>query len=364
MRKLAILGLLSICAAAMPAQEKARVIEEIVARVNNEIITLSDYQRAKIQVAQEVEQDCREQNCAAEQRQRMMEEKQKNVLSDLINQTLLVQRAKDLGITVQPQLIRRLDEIRQQNNLPDMEALQEAVAASGVAYEEWEASLRNGLLTQELVRREVRPYISQDEVKAYYEAHKEKFNRAERVFLSELFFTTEGKTPEEVPAIEEKAKKMLERVRVGGEQFNELAKRYSDGSTAPEGGFLGGEGFARTELDPEIAERVFKLNRGEVTDIIRTKNGFLILKVEQRYEAGTQPLEKVEHEIMNVLYQEKIRPAVQDYLKKLRADSYILVKPGYTDTAGVESLQILEIAAATAEQEETKKKRKKFLWIF
>ncbi|MBI3406215.1 MAG: peptidyl-prolyl cis-trans isomerase [Acidobacteria bacterium] len=222
-----------------------------------------------------------------------------------------------------------------------------------------------------MIRKEVRPDIPNEEVKKYYEGHKQEFVRKSRVFLSEIFVTIENKKPEEIPAQEEKAKKLLSRVRDLGEDFNELAKRFSDGTTAHEGGFLGNEGFtpfvaseksAPDTLPKELSDAVFKLKRGDVTDVIKRDNGFLILRVEQRYEEGVQPLETVENEIQSKLYYDKLRPALREYMKKLREESYVQVKPGFVDSAAVASLPIAEVEAAKP-NEDAKKKRKKFLGI-
>ena len=342
----------------LPAQNSptATVIEEIVARVNNEIITRSDLTRAQTSLRKEIEEECR--GCAAAEVGRLFQEKEKNLLRDLIDQSLLVQRAKDLGISVEPEVIKRLDQIRQQNNFPTMEDLERAVGSSGIAFEEFKASIRNNLLTQEVIKREVGSHIiiGHDEVQKYYEEHKSEFHRPEQVYLREIFVTTERKSEADIPPLEQKAKKLLERIR-NGEDFAELAKRYSDGSTAQRGGELGV--FERGQLSKEIEDVVFRMNRGELTDVVRTKTGFLILKVEQRYEPGLQPVEKVEGEISNRLYFDKMQPSLRAYLARLREESYLFVKPGYLDIAAVASTPIVEVQPAREEREGKKSKKKK-----
>ncbi len=362
-RMLRLTILAALLAAPAAAQDK-KVLDEIVVRVNNEIITRSDVLRARAAVGAEVDEECRQSGCTADQRAKLTEEKETNLLRDLIDQSLLIQRGKDAGISVTAECVRRMDAIRQQNNIPSMEELEKAVNSTGLSFEDWKANLCNSILTQEVLRKEVRPDITEQEVKEHYEKHKEQFVRPERVYLSEIFVNTDGKPETDLPALEQKAQTLRKRVVDGGEDFNELAKRFSDGSTADRGGFLGDEGFARDGLAPEITEMVFKMKRGELTGIIRTKTGFLILKVEQRFEAGLQPLDKVDNEIQNRIYMEKMRPAMREYLTKLREESYVLVKPGYSDSAGVAVLPITEVEAPKPEEDhEPRKKRKKFLWI-
>jgi len=338
----------------LAAQTEKRVVEEVIARVNNEIITLSDLERARGSLRREVTEDCRD--CAQAQLEAMYAEREKNVLRDLIDQSLLVQRGKDMGISVEPDVIKRLDQIRQQNNFPSMEELEKAVNASGMAFEDFKGNIRNGLLTQDVIRREVgsRIIIGSDEVQKYYEAHKNEFHRSEQVYMREIFVSTEGKGEGEIPALEQKARNLLERVKKG-EEFSELARRYSDGSTAQQGGELGV--FERGQLAKELEDVVFRMERGDLTEVIRTKTGFLILKVEQRFEAGLQPVEKVEPEIMNRLYFQKMQPGLRAYLTRLREDSYVLVKPGYVDAAGVASTPIVEVEPAPEEGKKSKKKK-------
>jgi peptidyl-prolyl cis-trans isomerase SurA len=339
---------------AAAAEKDKRVVEEIVARVNNEIVTLTDLRRANDAMRQDVQDECK--NCTPAQINAQVAEREKNVLRDLIDQSLLVQRGKDMSINVETDIVKRLDDIRTRNNLSSMEELQQKVEESGMGWEEFRNNIRNNLLIQEVVRREVgsRVIIDKDEVKKYYEAHKADFHRPEMVYLSELFVSTVDKSEAEIPPLEEKAKKLLDRVK-NGEDFEELAKRYSDGETAKQGGELGG--FQKGKLSPELEEAVYKLRPKELTGVIRTKTGFLVLRVDQRFEEGLQPVEKVENEIMNRLYNEKMQPAMRAFTTKLRAESYVLVKPGYTDPGAVASTPIVEVEP-TPEADKNKKAKK------
>jgi peptidyl-prolyl cis-trans isomerase SurA len=309
-----------------------RVVEEIVARVNNEIITYSEYQKAESELHQEVQQDC--QGCNQDRLGTMYDDRQKNLLRDQIDQSLLEQRAKDLGINVEPDVIKRLDQVRQQNNFTSMEALQKAVEDQGMSWQDYQANFRNQLLTQEVIRREVgsRVDIGHDDVQKYYNDHKEEFVRPEQVMLADIFLGTEGKTPEQVDAVKKKADDLLARLKKG-DDFAELAKRNSEGPTARDGGDLGS--FERGQLSKQLEDTVFAMQKNQLSDVIQTKTGFEILKVEQHYDAGLQPLDKVEQEIENRIYAERMQPILRNYLGELREESYVIVKPGYTDTAAV-----------------------------
>jgi peptidyl-prolyl cis-trans isomerase SurA len=332
-----------------------KVVEEIVARVNNEIITYSEYQKSEAELHEEVQNDC--QGCTQERMNAMYEDRQKNLLRDQIDQSLLEQRAKDLGISVENDVIKRLDQVRQQNNFPTMEALQAAVEGQGMSWEDYKANFRNQLLTQEVIRREVgsRVDIGRDDVKKYYEDHKQDFVRPEQVMLADIFLSTENKTSEQIDAIHKKADDLLARLK-RGDDFEELAKRNSEGPTAKDGGELGA--FERGQLSKQLEDTVFALNRNQLTGVIQTKTGFEIIKVLEHYEAGQQPLEKVENEIENRIYAERMQPILRNYLGELREESYVVVKPGYTDTAAVTTNVGIKEVAPTPDVPDKKLSRK------
>jgi len=342
------------------AQEKGIVLEEIVARVNNDVITREDLDHARQSMESETKEEC--QNCTPDQVRTQIAAKDKNLLRDLIDQSLLVQRAKDAGINVDTEVIKRLDAIRQQYKMPDMEALESEVNKTGQGFEDFKGQIRDQLLTQELMRKEVggRIIISHEDVEKYYKDHKNEFVRPETVVLREIFVSTEGKAEADIPALRKKADNLRDRVLKSGDDFGEMAKHFSDSTTAQQSGELGS--FERSQLDPKVAEKVFALNRGDMTEVIETKTGFEILQVQERYQAGEQPLDKVEGEITNRLYDQRMEPAMRTYLTTLREDSYVQIKPGFMDTAAVKNEPIEEVSAAP-EKDDSKPKAKRRLLV-
>jgi peptidyl-prolyl cis-trans isomerase SurA len=335
-----------------------KTVEEIIARVNNEIITRSEYEKARQAAEEDAKSECQN-RCTPEQLQADIEDRQKHTLRDLVDQSLLVQRAKDMGVSVEPELIKRLDAIRTENKLASMEALEDAVKSQGMNFEDFKNNIRNTLLTQRVISSEVGSHItvSDDEVSKYYEAHKAEFVRPEQVALREIVVSTEGKKPEELPDLKKKADTALKRVQ-DGEDFGEIAKRLSDGSTKSQGGFLGI--YKRGELSKELEDKVFQMKRNQLTEVMETKQGYLILQVLEHYDEGEQSLPKVKNEIMDKLYSGRMEPAMREYLKTLREQSYVVIKPGYQDIAGGGGSEIQEVSA-TPEVTKSKKSHKKFL---
>ena len=336
-----------------------RTVEEIIARVNNEIITKSEYEKARNSAEEDARQDCQG-KCTPEQLRAEIDQRQKTSLRDLIDQSLLVQRAKDMGVNVEPELIKRLDAIRTQNKIESMEELEKAVTAQGMNWEDFKNNIRSTLLTQRVISNEVGSHItiSDEEISKYYQAHKAEYVRPEQVALREIEVSTQGKRPEEIPDLKKKAETTLQRIK-DGEDFGEMAKRFSDSNTKAQGGFLGM--YKRGELSKELEDKVFKMKKNELTEVTETKQGFLILQVLEHYDEGEQSLAKVKNEIMDKLYGARMEPAMREYLKTLREQSFVVIKPGYVDAAGGPGNSEIQEVSATPEASKVKKGRKKFL---
>ncbi|HEV2112780.1 MAG TPA: peptidylprolyl isomerase [Terriglobales bacterium] len=348
------------------------VLEEIVARVNSDIITRSDYQHSRDQLMSETKE-----KFGAEADTKFAED-EKNVLRDLIDQDLLVQKGKDLGITADTELIKRLDEIRKQMNLGSMEELEKAASQQGVSFEDFKQNLRNQIITQQVISKEVgaKMQITADEEQKFYDEHKSEIAQPEQVRLSEIMVSTsaaaatadEQKKPEEVlaaspeqlAAAQQRAQELLDSIRKGA-SFEDVAKRSSDGPTAAQGGDLGY--FRRGMLAKELENIAFdKLKPGDTSDVIRTKQGFVILKVSQHEQAGLPPLKEIEPKIQDAIYVQKLQPALRAYLTKLREDAFIDIKAGFVDTAASPNeTKPIYTAEASAPADHPKKKKKKLL---
>jgi len=250
-----------------PTSSEGKVIEEIVARVNNEVITRSELEHSKVTAEEDAKQDCQN-RCTPEQLKQITEDSQKNALRNLIDQSLLVQRAKDMSISVEPDVIKQLDQIRIENKLDSLEALEKAVESQpGLNWEDFKNNIRNGLLTKKVISSEVGSHISipKDEVQKYYEAHKQDFIRPEQVALRSIEINTAGKDEAEVAELKKKADTALKRIK-DGEDFGEIAKRYSDGATAKQGGYLGI--YKRGELSKQLEDVVFTLKKNGLTEVM------------------------------------------------------------------------------------------------
>jgi parvulin-like peptidyl-prolyl isomerase len=345
----------------------ANVVEEIIAKVNGEIITRSEIQRSRQQLAAEL---AKQQKLAGAALEDAVKEREKDFLRDRIDQLLLVQKGKELNINVDQELSKYLADIQLQQKEPDPEKFQQFVKEqTGMPFEDFKSETRNSMLTQRVIRQEVggRVNIPKAELQKYYDEHKGDFLRDERVFLREIFISTEGKDEAGQAAAEKKAKDLSARARKG-EKFPELARDNSDAITSRQFGELGG--FKKGEMDPELERIVFAQERNFVTDPIKRSNGWLILKVEEHHKAGQASFEEVENEITEKLYMPRFQPRIREYLTQLRKEAFLEIREGFVDSGAAPGKDTAwsdpaELKPETVTKEEVANtiRRKRMLWM-
>jgi parvulin-like peptidyl-prolyl isomerase len=359
-----IAATLSVAAAA-----DIKVVEQIVAKVNGEIVTMSDLDQLRVETVNEI----KEKGIPPAQAAQVLERTMQDALRDKIDALLLVQRGKDLNISVDADATKEIARIQVQSRISDPDKFSSWVHDQfGVSLEEYKQREKDSLMAQRVVTEEVaeRIFIPEEDMKKYYEDHKDKFVREEQVFLSQILLSTEGKSDDQVASAEVKAKDLVKRARAG-EKFADLAAANSDDSeTAKNGGYLGAP-LKREVLRPELADVVFTHQRGYVTDPIKltSPSGFLIVKVEERYEAGQATFEEVKEDIQNTMAQPQMEPKVRVFLAKLRREAFLEIREGYVDTGAVPGQDtswhdVAEIKPQTTTKEEVAaRQRKKFLGL-
>jgi peptidyl-prolyl cis-trans isomerase SurA len=325
-------------------------VEDIVAHVNDRIITQSDYDRAM----KEADDEAKQHGATMQQ----ISEGHRDLLRTLIDQQLWLSKGKELGIDGDTELIKRLDEIRKQYNLATMEDLEKAAKEQGVSFEDFKANIRNQIITQDVMREEVGRKIqfTQGEVERYFEAHKQEYVKPESVQLSEILVST-GADPDDkakVDAGKAKADDIEAKLHAGGD-FAQLAKSSSDGTTAADGGVFGT--FRRGELGAKVFEdATFGLKSGQYTDPIRTRQGYIIFKVDQHIPGGVPAFKDVESQVEQNFYFARMEPAMREYLTQMREEAYIETKPGYVDS-GASPKEVKPVYSAYTPPT-TKKKKK------
>jgi peptidyl-prolyl cis-trans isomerase SurA len=328
----------------------ATVVEYPIARVNDAIIDSSDYLRAHQQLIEEAQHD----NVAPGE----LEQRQKDLLRDMIDQQLLLSRGKELDINADSEVIRRLDDIRKQNHFDTMEDLEKAVRQSGLSYEDFKSNIKNTIITQEVERDEVarKLALTAKQEQTYYDAHKQDFALPEQVRLSEILIPTPDEpTDAQIAQAQAKAQQVADKLKAGA-KFEDLAKQYSGGQTAEKGGDLGE--FKRGTLAKVLEDQTFNLKAGEFTAPIRTRQGFVVLEVTGHTQAGIQPLSAVDEQVQQAIYEEAMKPALRTYLTDLRDKAFIEIQPGFTDS-GASPKETKAVFAASTPPPVKKKTAKK-----
>lgn len=309
------------------AAGERQVVEEVVARVNNQIITRSDLEQARGLLRQELAREF-----MGEELERELQEREKDLLRDLIDQALLVQRGTDVGFSVESEVIKQMDRIRQDMNLATLEELERAIAAQGTSVEDFKQQMRDQLMTNLVIQRMVTPdvFISKEEVAEYYEQHKEELVQPELLALREILVSSQDRTEDELEA---RTREVLQKIRQG-EAFEELAREYSDAPTAEDGGALGY--FEPDKLAPQVRDTVINLLDTGVADPLLTQDGYLILQLVEHILPGIPPLEKIEGRLTQQIFAERMRPKLREFLSQLRREAFVEVKRGYVDSAAVD----------------------------
>ena len=312
--------------------QQPKVLDEIVAKVNSEIITLTDLNKSVKQLRVALEQEVPDAQAREEQfnRQKVL------LLRNLIQNKVMMQKAEELGITsdIDLEVSAYLEEMRKEAGIPSLDVLDEYFRQRGTSLSEYRQMVREQMITRSLVQQFVYSKITlmTPEVEAYYEEHKSEFVLPASVELSEILFLTEGK---DKAVVRQKAEQILARLN-DGESFEDLAREFSDGPTAARGGKIGS--FNEGSMNAELEKVVFEVDVGSHSGIIETGYGFQIVLVEARNDSAYKPMDEVRPQITDALYQKKAQPGLKEFIDDLLNESYIYVTPKYAEEYNVTGL--------------------------
>ena len=309
------------------AQEtQTRVVDEVVAQVNDGVITLS---RIKREIKEIVDSEV-QQGKKREDAQKMMDEKQGELIANLINEELLIQKAKEMGLDneIEAYLNQRLTDIMKQYNMKTVEALYTEMEKQGVDPQELKDTWRKQATREKVLQRELQQKIyfgfSGKELKDYYEQHKDKFTQPETVSISELFLAFAGR---DEAAVREKAKQLFAQLKAGGD-WAKIVKENGD-----QGAITQGTGKAEKLKVGELVEAISKpikgVKAGDITDPFELDQlGIAILRVDEREQASSQSVFD-ENAARMAMMTERMPSEQQKFFSKLRADAYIKISETY-----------------------------------
>ncbi|NBF41107.1 MAG: peptidylprolyl isomerase [Spirochaetes bacterium] len=239
-----------------------------------------------------------------------------NILEGMINEELLYQEAQQQGISASESEVEQ--QIQQYKGQYGEEGFASALANAGMNEEQLRSEISRSLTIQNLLEEEVTSGIdvTDEEVREFYEENTQMFEESQSVKASHILIDTrDAETEEAKEEARARAEDLLEQLE-GGADFAELAREYSEGPSAQNGGSL--PQFSRGEMVPPFEEAAFALEAGEISDVVETRFGFHIIRVEEKSEGGATPYEEVEPQIAQYLEQQKQQEAVQTYLDELK----------------------------------------------
>jgi peptidyl-prolyl cis-trans isomerase SurA len=293
------------------------MIDRIVARVNDDVITLSELQEEGLPLFERLRE-----NYTGKELESQVQRAEREFLEQLIMKRLQLQYASQIGITASENEINSaLKDVLTRNNLTQQQ-LTELLTREALTLQDYKDRLREQIILARLMNQAVRSRVSVDasEVETYYRAHQDEFNQPTQARVRHIFFRVEpggGRPQEEVHG---RATRVLQEARNGGD-FADLARRYSEDASATNGGDLGF--IRRGQALPEFEEVIFAMKEGDISEVIRTPNGLHIVKVDMFTIGSERPFPEIKTEIERRLLQEKIEKRFQDWTNELKDRAFI-----------------------------------------
>jgi peptidyl-prolyl cis-trans isomerase SurA len=294
------------------------VIDKIVAVVNDEVITQQEINQHLLPIYDEYKKEY-----TGRRLENKMAEAKDMILDQLIDDKLILAEAKRQKIEATDKEIEiKLQEIK--NRFETEEQFREILARQNISLTELRDRLKSDIIKSKLVRREVgwKIAVTPSEVRDYYDTHIEDFTEPEkrRVLNIVIKKTKKGRAKDETIFLIKKIKELIEQ----GQDFEELAKEYSEGAHAKKGGHLGL--VEKGQMIEEIDDAIFLLKVGEISDIVESSIGYHIFKVSEIILAYSIDFEVAKYEIEDLIYREKIDKNLKKLLKRLRKNAYISIK--------------------------------------
>jgi len=312
-----------LAATAVLAAPAAQVIEEIVAVVNDDVITLSKFReewQSRVEILRAQLQ--------GEELTKQIEALKGEIMEILITDLLLLQKgrelARDRGLNVAEQVRTYIENIKKQYNLATDDDLRRALQQQGLVYEKWRTEVEENFLRQSVVVNEVDRTIVLDDAQVvqYYKEHPAEFTQPTEYKLRAIYLALEGRSAEDLEA---RRRAVSDRLKAG-ESFEAVAKELSDPPLKETGGDLGR--FKKGELETTLEQAVDKLRNGETAPWLETKNGWYLLKVEERVDTYLKPFEDIKKDVEESLFNSRRAKKLEVYLKDLRQSSYVkILKP-------------------------------------
>ncbi|MFA5147106.1 MAG: peptidylprolyl isomerase [Candidatus Omnitrophota bacterium] len=315
MKKILTTAFICFAAAVQAMPAFAEVLDKIEVVVNSELITRREIDR----ILEPIYEQYRTVYYGDDLIQKLDEARQK-VLNQLIEDRLILSEAKRLNVTVdEKEVDERLDEAKKQ--FDSNEAFERALLEQGIAAKDLRKRYREQLMMRRLIDQKVgsKVNVTPGEISDYYKAHINEYEQGEDLKVRNILIRPE-EGPDGAGKALSLANEILKRIKDGGD-FDALAKGYSQGPYAEEGGLMGY--VKKGDLLPEIESVVFSMKEGEVSGVIETSLGYHIFKVEEKRKGRIRELSEVKREIEQAIFREKIKGKIEGWVEDLKKNAYI-----------------------------------------
>jgi len=327
MKRVGVFILVTIMAASpVWAQQK---VDQIVARVNGDIILKSEVDR-ELDVRRV---EMMKQGLDAAQIAKELAEQSKTILRDLIDRSLLLQIAKEADLNADLDVQRNLEELRVKQKFATMEDLEKAIIKDYGDLDEFKNEIRSQYLTQQVIEHEVygRIVVTNEEMRKYYDENKEDFNKPAGIRVAEVTVLVDRRLPDQVATQRKKIEEAMAAVKKG-DNFAEVAEKYSEVATAEKGGDVGFiAGDLKEQVNEEVAKALQGLEKNQVTDIVEFNDALTFFKVTDKHNGGILSFELAQNFIWSAIMSKVAPDKVREFLIKLRDDGFVDVKEGFED---------------------------------
>jgi peptidyl-prolyl cis-trans isomerase SurA len=321
-----LLGLLALLSAPI----RAEVIEQVLVKVNGDIITKTELEQRLTAAVRQGLNGRDPASLTPEERNKLVANATPEVLVGTVDELLLLQRGRELGLHLGDDQFRQVvNNIRKEQGLQDEEKFQTALKQENMTMDDLRKQLERQMLIEQVQRQEIgsKLTITEAESRLYYERHPQEFTEPASITLREIFISvpSDSKQPDAISVEkDDEARKKIEALRarlVKGEDFAAVAAEASDSSSKANSGLIGP--FDRSDLSPQLQELIDKLKVGEFTAPIRTPKGYQLFKLEALKPQAQQPFDKVRDLIADKVAAERTRTEMRKFLTRLRSQAII-----------------------------------------
>src|SRR5687767_11630767 len=320
-----VIAAVMVAFAAAPARAQGTIIEQVLVKVNGEIITKTELEARQIAALRQKNPNLRPDSDAA--LRTALAEVTPAVIVDAVDEMLMVQRGKELGYTMTTERFNSIVEnIKKENKIETDEALQAALKQEGMTMADLRRQLEKTMLVQQVQQTEIlqKLQVTETEMKAYYDAHKNEFATVPQITLREITInvpvTAQGVNVAQDDAAKAKAEEVRAKI-VAGEAFPRLAADYSDSGSKANGGLVGP--LSRSDLSDELQKAIAGLKTGDVTPVLRTSRGYQIIKIENLQDTTLKTFEDGRADIADKIANEKRQGEYVKFITKLRGEAII-----------------------------------------